>query len=730
MTPDTALDEARRAIAVAMLGDEPTIHARLGSVTLHEHQRSAAAKLLTLIAAHGGAMLADPVGVGKTYVALAIAGRYHAVTIVVPAALRDMWTSALAATDMCASLVTHEALSRQSYEATAGDLVVIDEAHRFRNVQTRRYGAAAELCRGRHVLLLTATPIHNRPSDLAAQLALFLGRRAWQLASNELATYVTRTNEPHRSRGLPELSGPHRVTLATGDDWLDDLAALPPPVPASDEGVAAALGTYALVHQWASSRAALVASLKRQLARALALIAAVDDGRMPTRSELAAWSFADDAMQLAFPGLVVFDAEPVDAATIRAALDVFVDSARRLLRRLSASTDPDIERANVLRDIRDRHRGERIIAFAQYAETVNALGRCLSRENGVAILTARGARVAGGPISRRELLSQFMPREAAIDVPIAERIELLLTTDLLSEGLNLQEASVIVHLDLPWNPARLDQRVGRVRRLGSRFETISVYTFSPPATADRLLHLEQRLREKLCVARQTIGVAGHILPPLLGEQTEATVGVAEQWGAVRLRLRRWNAPARERTDPAIAAVVAAHDGFIACALIDGVPHLVVERDGRLLTDADVVRASVDVLECAPRTVNENSLARARRKLEHWIAEQRGSATIDLKSAAAARARRETLARVSRALARAPRHRRAIIAPLADAARATATAPLGEGAERVLDMLARSELPDEAWLRSIVAFGELNIHQRDTESRDDRLIALILFQRGD
>jgi hypothetical protein len=66
-----------------------------------------------------------------------------------------------------------------------------------------------------------------------------------------------------------------------------------------------------------------------------------------------------------------------------------------------------------------------------------------------------------------------------------------------------------------------------------------------------------------------------------------------------------------------------------------------------------------------------------------------------------------LLRVARALARAPRHQRSALAPLANAARAVAIAPLAEGAERILETLVGAELPDEAWLRSIAAFGALN-----------------------
>jgi hypothetical protein len=71
----------------------------------------------------------------------------------------------------------------------------------------------------------------------------------------------------------------------------------------------------------------------------------------------------------------------------------------------------------------------------------------------------------------------------------------------------------------------------------------------------------------------------------------------------------------------------------------------------------------------------------------------------------------------------------MLAPLADTARAIATAPLAEGAERILETLVRAELPDEAWLRSIATFGELNARPLDRHRRgvDAVVIALILLR---
>src|SRR5262249_624433 len=150
---------------------------------------------------------------------------------------------------------------------------------------------------------------------------------------------------------------------------------------------------------------------------------------------------------------------------------------------------------------------------------------------------------AGGRISREAAIAQFSPRpglvpEAHHDI---ERIDLLITTDLLSEGLNLQEASVIVHLDLPWNPARLDQRVGRALRLGSRHEPVTVYSIAPPASAERVLRIEARLREKLRVAERTVGVTGRILPSLITEPA-VEPGFAEQRAALETTLGAWRLP--------------------------------------------------------------------------------------------------------------------------------------------------------------------------------------------
>lgn len=724
--------DARHTIALAILESAPSVADRLGDVVLRPEQRAAAARLLELIAADGGAMLADPVGLGKTYTALAVAAHMRAdVLVVAPASLRTMWQEALTSACAGARFVTHEALSRGHVPDRRAALVIVDESHRFRTLATRRYAALADQCRGAAVLLMTATPVHNVRADLAAQLALFLGRRAWALTDADLARHVVR-------RGIvdgasrPRLDGPHLVTMPSEDEQLDAIVALPPPVPARDESTATALLTYGLLHQWTSSRAALLAALERRRARGVALSAAIDSGRMPTRAELDAWTHADNAVQLAFPELVV-SSENADAPgnleLLRLAVEEHLAALDQLRQRIRAVRDPDLVRADALRKIRASHPGERIIAFAQYAETVAALRAHLARGPGIATLTSHGARVAGGRVSRAEVLEQFLP--SARPVEKARRIELLICTDLLSEGLNLQEASVIVHLDMPWNPARLEQRVGRALRMGSRHPRVTVYSFSAPASAETLLRIETRLRDKLAIAQRTVGVAGAILPsPFVASRVNR--GMAEELGEVRSMMREWlerGSAAFDAVGPICASVAANVCGFLALVHDGERPHLIADVGNGATDDPVAVRAAA-VAACGFDASVDASIAdRALRHSADWLASRRASATIDLRAAGTARARRSALERVTQVLARAPRHRRSMLAPLAAAARAIATAPLGEGAERVLEMLARAELSDEAWLRSIVAFGEVNaqpLAPRARETSVPRVVAITLL----
>ena len=686
-----------------------------------------------MLRAHRGALLADDVGLGKTYVGATLARDYERVLVVAPAPLRAMWIAALDAAHARGTVVSYAALSRGGGHAGPFDLVLLDEAHHARTPGTRRYARIATLADGAHVLLLSATPIHNSRQDLAALLALFLGAQAWTLEDDALADHVVR-----RERGdvplerIPDTAAP--IELAVGDDeaLLRAIVALPPPLPPRGAGAGGVLLTWGLVREWASSNAALEGALRRRLAQAGALDAALVDGRLLSRRELSAWACGEQAVQLAFPELldVPVTSEP---ARLRSVLERHEQSVRALLERARGSTWTDARRGDLLREIRGRHPGEKVVAFTQFADSARALFRRLALESGVAVLTARGARVAGGSLSRREAIERFAPRASGVAPPREiERIDLLLTTDLLSEGVNLHDASVVVHIDLPWTPARMEQRVGRSRRLGALHARTVVYALQPPASSELILRVERRLRAKLQAAGRTIGVASPILSSVSETETctekraseECCSGVEQRGGesATRRRqliareLERWSdeagpaGPEAMPRDVIVASVAASRRGALALVRVEQEFQLVAALEDAELSDDPACVLELALLAGGGRAVSSQpalstSTAGAMATVERWVSLRAAQLASGSATPAQAAARRRALRRISAIVRRAPWHRRGEVAQLAAVARRAAAAPYGIGAERLFDDLSRSELGSgEEWLRALGEFA--------------------------
>src|SRR5881296_2375065 len=168
---------ARALLDSAPIGDAPVAW----PAWLAPHQVPAAERLTAIMARHGGALLADEVGLGKSYVALAVALAYkEPFGLVVPAVLVPQWRALLDRFGLLETpVITHESLSVHPYRPLPSltvpyRLFVVDEAHRFRNPDTNRYRNLARLVVGSRVLLVTATPVHNRIADLLHLLRLFL----------------------------------------------------------------------------------------------------------------------------------------------------------------------------------------------------------------------------------------------------------------------------------------------------------------------------------------------------------------------------------------------------------------------------------------------------------------------------------------------------------------------------------------------------------------------------
>jgi superfamily II DNA/RNA helicase len=95
----------------------------------------------------------------------------------------------------------------------------------------------------------------------------------------------------------------------------------------------------------------------------------------------------------------------------------------------------------------------------------------------------------------------------------------LISTDVLSEGQNLQDAGVVINYDLHWNPVRLIQRAGRVDRIGSPYAHILLYNVFPEAELESLLGLVQRLSTRIAQIDQTVGLDASVLGEVISQRS-------------------------------------------------------------------------------------------------------------------------------------------------------------------------------------------------------------------
>jgi hypothetical protein len=152
------------------------------------------------------------------------------------------------------------------------------------------------------------------------------------------------------------------------------------------------------------------------------------------------------------------------------------------------------------------------IVFTDARETARYLLRRLGRRHRVAAVTGTSGWFGGTRAAPHEVLAAFAPlSQGASPPPVALATDVLVATDLVSEGLNLQDAARVIHYDLPWSPARLAQRVGRIDRLGSLHRRIDTAAFLPPPALEEALDLERRLAAKV-LAQHRAGAAQRETP--------------------------------------------------------------------------------------------------------------------------------------------------------------------------------------------------------------------------
>jgi superfamily II DNA or RNA helicase len=477
---------------------------------LAEHQRDAVDCALRLLAARGGVLLADEVGLGKSFVAAEVMRRFGAdLDLVVPRSIVEQWRATLRDFGVEARLLTHDGIVSDPFIPRAmRRLVVVDEAHAFRNPRTQRYAALARRTAGARVLLVTATPVCNATGDLEALLRLIARDDlladigipsidvAFAMRDGAMIDAIVGALMIRRDRGvLPtelqfgalQRSVIRHPVLAAPE--IEELR-----FPLVNECV---ILRRFLRRRLESSEAALIESVRRQLRfyeRALAALAA---GRsLPKRDYRRAFANEEDAD--AFQEVLFWElfapAGEIDPGVIR-------DEMQRLHALSAAALASPCEKRRMLIDLVSNSREPMLIFTGSIA-------------------TARDLQ---GALRCGLVTSQERTRDAVLHAFRVGRIDIVVTTDMAAEGLNLQRAGVVVHYDIPWNPVKLDQRNGRAYRIGQQRESVRAIYFVPQSRETRIVETisrKNRVRRRL-LAPKRLALEQHstTLPPRLTRET-------------------------------------------------------------------------------------------------------------------------------------------------------------------------------------------------------------------
>ena len=146
-----------------------------------------------------------------------------------------------------------------------------------------------------------------------------------------------------------------------------------------------------------------------------------------------------------------------------------------------------------------KHKNEKVLIFTQFADTAIYLHKNLTQWG----LKNVGC-VTGNVENPTDFAHRFSPESNHV-VKVKDELRILVTTDVLSEGQNLQDAHIILNYDLPWAIIRLVQRAGRVDRIGQKSEKIYCYSFMPEDGIEQIIRLRSRLQNRLEESDEVLG---------------------------------------------------------------------------------------------------------------------------------------------------------------------------------------------------------------------------------
>lgn len=292
-----------------------------------------------------------------------------------------------------------------------------------------------------------------------------------------------------------------------------------------------------------SSVQALRISLNRQLGFQKAFLKALNAARLLDVHSYRRWLAQEGSDELLeeevnldalIASLPMLDANAYDLDALSIAVQADVQTLNELCGKLDQLTSAEDDKLRQLKHLLSSQlKGKKVVVFTYFRDTARYLHRHLGgnkewldqqatprekqqieeflRQFGHQQISVVDSGVK--PDERRDRVFRFAPRTHKHNeiVGTERELDLLISTDVLSEGQNLQDAEVVINYDLHWNPVRMVQRVGRIDRIGSPHETLHLCNFFPEDALESLLGLMERLWQKLSAINRTVGLDASVL---------------------------------------------------------------------------------------------------------------------------------------------------------------------------------------------------------------------------
>lgn len=554
-------------------------HLSESSAIDYRFQYIGALSLIGILSKYNIAYLADSVGLGKTITSLrvlAITG-YKALVICNNSTVAEQWERSSIDVLQSSSYVrciTNTYKSMQNFIKDGNfeyDIVIFDEAHNFRNRNTLRYRYALDICCGKPVLLVGATPINNGITDLANQLMLGMDFSCtYDFGVGELGAYIdkliaitrsSRDNPTKYKQAQKECGDELRRTIISKlmvrrtrkditNQFKDDIDTGEIKFPAIENplnieykypGFTLANTIDILFGYNQRYRLSFAIYNKKHYITGKAKVDSKDDAEAAEiESNILSLALDNDEGFISSgstPGFIRVSLIKMLDSSLQAFLNslykirdkihteiislvpyedrhfiqnIITGEVLQLEYRIELENDLQvidylINTWNQVNDIKlsvltnslMKFSSKKIVVFTEFIETSKYLETELKR------LGYRVLRVDG---KDRVYKSQAISDNFGISGAWRDEYDILVSTNILSEGVNLNRVSVVVNYDIAWNPVTVIQRIGRLNRIDSIVDTINIINFFPCDEADKAIDSEYNIIRKYSLLGYSIGL--------------------------------------------------------------------------------------------------------------------------------------------------------------------------------------------------------------------------------